>query len=319
MKALYYILYIAWYLLSLLPLSILYWLSDILYLILYHIVGYRRKIVRKNLTASFPEKSTAEIVSIEKGFYLFLCDYIVESMKLLTMSKEQLSRRMRFKGTETVDEIVRSGQSCACYLGHYGNWEWITSLPMAVTPEAQCGQIYHPLENKDFDKLFKHLRERMGAICIPMAETLRRIIEYRQKNKQVVIGYISDQVPYWNNIHYWTTFLHQDTPVLTGTERIARSANHAVFYMDMHRLKRGYYECEFKLITREPKKYKEFEITEKYFRELEKTIQREPRYWLWSHNRWKRSHEEYNIRLDSETGRISLDELEEIKKRKGIV
>lgn len=309
MKFLFYIVLFVWYLLSLLPLRVLYVLSDIFFVLAYYVLRYRRRLVRKNLMDSFPEKKESDIIKIEKGFYLFLCDYIVESMKLLTMSKKNLQRRMVFKGTETVDEIIADGQSCAIYLGHYCNWEWITSLPLYVTKDAQCGQIYHPLENKDFDRLFLRLRERMGAVCIPMAETLRRIVEFKKKGKQVVVGYISDQVPYWNNIHYWTNFLHHDTPVLTGTERIAKSANHAVFYMDVKCIRRGYYECEFKLITREPKKYKDFELTEIYFRELEKTIQRDPKYWLWSHNRWKRTHEEFNRRYDPETGRVYLGPL----------
>lgn len=309
MKFLFYIVLFVWYLLSLLPLRVLYVLSDILFVLAYYVFRYRKRLVRKNLMDSFPEKKESDIIKIEKGFYLFLCDYIVESMKLLTMSKKNLQRRMVFKGTETVNEIIADGQSCAIYLGHYCNWEWITSLPLYVTKDAQCGQIYHPLENKDFDRLFLRLRERMGAVCIPMAETLRRIVEFKKKGKQVVVGYISDQVPYWNNIHYWTNFLHHDTPVLTGTERIAKSANHAVFYMDVKCIRRGYYECEFKLITREPKKYKDFELTEIYFRELEKTIQRDPKYWLWSHNRWKRTHEEFNRRYDPETGRVYLGPL----------
>ena len=162
MKFLFYIVLFVWYLLSLLPLSVLYVLSDILFVLAYYVLRYRRRLVRKNLMDSFPEKKKSDIIKIEKGFYLFLCDYIVESMKLLTMSKKDLQRRMVFKGTETVDEIIQDGQSCAIYLGHYCNWEWITSLPLYVTKDAQCGQIYHPLENKDFDRLFLRLRERMG-------------------------------------------------------------------------------------------------------------------------------------------------------------
>lgn len=311
MKALYYIVYCFWYLLSLLPLKLLYGLADIVCLTIYYIFRYRRKIVRKNLIESFPEKSTEEIITIEKKFYRFLGDYFVETLKLLTISKKQLRRRMVFKGIDTLDEVLLSGQSCAVYLGHYCNWEWITSLPLHVTPKAKCGQIYHALENKDFDRLFLTLRERMGAVSIPMAETLRRIVEYRNKGIQIVIGYISDQAPFWNNIHYWTNFLNHDTPVLTGTERIAKAANHAVFYGDICRPKRGYYECEFKLITREPKKYKDFELTEIYCRELEKTIQRAPQYWLWSHNRWKRTHEEFNLRYDPTTGRVNLGEIKQ--------
>ena len=144
-------------------------------------------------------------------------------------------------GAQRINEVVESGQSCAIYLGHYCNWEWITSLPLWVTPKAHCGQIYHPLENKDFDKLFLRMRQRFGAKCIAMNNTLREMVRYRKEGQPVVIGYISDQVPMWQNIHHWCNFLHHDTPVLTGTERIARSMNHAVFYMEVSRVKRGYY------------------------------------------------------------------------------
>lgn len=294
-----------------------YLLSDLIYVIVYRLVGYRKKLVRKNLNDSFPEKTPEELRAIEKAFFHWFCDYLVETVKLLTISKNELKRRMVFKGTEVVDEIVESGRSCAVYLGHYCNWEWITSLPLWVSPKAQCGQIYHVLENPDFDRMFLRLRQRMGAVCIPMAETLRRIATYRQQQKPVVIGYISDQVPFWNNIHHWTDFLHHDTPVLTGTERLARSAGHAVLYIDVRRPRRGYYEAEFKLIERDPKQTKDYELTDAYFRLLEASIRRAPQYWLWTHNRWKRTREEYNIRYDEETGRVSLESLEEIKKRKG--
>ena len=169
---------------------------------------------------------------------------------------------------------------------------------------AACGQIYHPLENKDFDRLFLRSRERMGAVCIPMADTLRKILEYRQAGRPVVIGYISDQVPFWTNIHHWVDFLHHDTPVLTGTERIVRKFNHAVFFVDVRRVRRGYYEGEFKLMTSEPQKMAEFEITDIYFRMLEESIRRAPEFWLWSHNRWKRTREEFNERFDVINGKV---------------
>ena len=319
MKAIYYLTYAVLWLFSLLPMWVHYLISDGIYVVLYHLVGYRKKMVRKNLSDSFPEKSEAEIIEIEKAFYSWFCDYLVETIKLLTISKRNLKRRMVFKGTEVVDEIVESGQSCAVYLGHYCNWEWITSLPLWVTPKAQCGQIYHVLENSEFDRLFLNLRQRMGAVCIPMAETLRRLAEFRQQKQPVVIGYISDQVPFWNNIHHWLDFLNHDTPVLTGTERLARSAGHAVLYSDVQRPKRGYYVAEFKLIERNPKQTKDFELTDAYFKMLEASIQRAPQYWLWTHNRWKRSHEEFNIRYDEATGRVSLEDLDTIKRRKGLI
>ena len=319
MKLLYYLTYAVLWLFSLLPMWVHYLISDGIYLVVYHLVGYRKKLVRKNLADSFPGKSEAELRRIEKGFYSWFCDYLVETVKLLTISEKELKRRMVFKGTELVDEIVAGGQSGAVYLGHYCNWEWITSLPLWVTPKAQCGQIYHVLENSEFDRLFLNLRQRMGAVCIPMAETLRRLAEYRQKKQPVVIGYISDQVPFWNNIHHWLDFLNHDTPVLTGTERLARSAGHAVLYLDVQCKKRGYYEAEFKLITRDPKTMADYAITDAYFHLLEASIQRAPEYYLWTHNRWKRTHEEFNLRYDAETGRVNLEPLENILKEKGLV
>ena len=304
MKILYYLVLAVWYLLSLLPMRVHYVISDLLFWLLYGFFGYRRKVVGENLRTSFPEKSEEERQRIERGFYRFFCDYLVESVKLMTISKEQLRRRMTFKGTEQVNEVIESGQSCAIYLGHLCNWEWITSLPLWVTSKAQCGQIYHPLENKDFDRLFLRSRQRMGAICIPMQDTLRKILEYRKAEQPVVIGYISDQVPFWFNIHHWVDFLHHDTPVLTGTERIVRKVNHAVFFLDVRRIRRGYYEAEIKLITREPQKMGDYEITDIYFQLLEESIRRAPEFWLWSHNRWKRTREEFNERFDVINGKV---------------
>ena len=319
MKILYYLTYAVLWLFSLLPMWVHYLISDGIYVIVYHLVGYRKKLVRKNLSDSFPEKSEAEIIRIEKDFYRWFCDYFVETIKLLTISRQELRRRMVFKGAELVNKLTENGQSCAVYLGHYCNWEWITSLPLWVTPKAQCGQIYHVLENSEFDKLFLKLRQRMGAVCLPMAETLRKLAEYRQQRQPVVIGYISDQVPFWNNIHHWCPFLNHDTPVLTGTERLARSAGHAVFYIDVERPKRGYYVAEFKLIARDPKQTEDYQLTDAYFTLLEASIRRAPQFWLWTHNRWKRTHEEFNLRYDAETGRLDLGPLEDLKKKKGLL
>ena len=304
MKIFYYIIFTVWYILSLLPLWVHYLFSEILYFILYRVIGYRKSVVRENLIQSFPEKDATQLRQIEHAYYRFFCDYLAESVKLMSISRKNLKKRLVFKGTEMVDEIVESGQSCAVYLGHYCNWEWITSLPLWVTPKAQCGQIYHPIENKDFDQLFLRLRQRLGAVCIPMQDTLRKLLEYRQQGRPIVIGYISDQKPHWVNIHHWVDFLHHDTPVLTGTERIARKLNHAVFYMDVRRIQRGYYEAEFKLITREPQKMKEFELTDIYYKYLEQSICRAPEFWLWSHNRWSRTREEFNANYEVINGKV---------------
>ena len=317
-KFLYYITYTIGYLTSLLPFWVLYLLSDFIFIIIYYIVKYRRPLVKKHLKESFPEKDDKELRHIEFSFYRWFCDYLVESIKLLSISKKQMKRRMVFKGIDIVEQIFKEGQSCALYLGHYCNWEWVTSMPLWIKQDVLCGQIYHVLENPDFDRFFLNLRQRWGAVSIPMAETLRRIIKYKQENKQVIIGYISDQVPFWNNIHHWLPFLNHDTPVLTGTERLAQQTNHAVLYLDICRPKRGYYVAEIKLITREPKKMTDFAITDSYFRLLEDSIRRAPAFWLWTHNRWKRTHEEFNLRYDEATGRVDLRPLEEIIKQKNI-
>ncbi len=315
-EATYHIVFSLLYLLSLLPLRALYLLSDGIYFIVFYIVRYRRRLVHKNMTDSFPDKSAKEIVRTEKQFYAWLCDYLVESVKMLSMSERQMRRRMTYVGVEQVNRCVEEGQSCALYLGHYCNWEWITTIPLHLSEKAWGGQIYHVLENRQMDRLFLRLRQRWGSTCIPMAETLRRMVGFKQAGQPVVVGYIGDQVPFWNNIHHWCQFLNHDTPVLTGTERLVRRLDHAAFYLDIKRPRRGYYECTFSLITRHPKELKEFELTDIYFRRLEQNIMEAPQYWLWTHNRWKRTREEFNLRLDPETGKVSLDSLEKIKQRK---
>ena len=304
MKILYYIVYGLWYMLSLLPLRVHYVLSDVIFLLLYHMLGYRKKVVRTNLRTSFPEKSQEEFKQIERDFYHFFCDYMVESVKMMTISEQEMRRRMVFKNMEAVDNILAEGQSIALYLGHYCNWEWVTSLPLWLPANIQPGQIYHPIENRLTDQLFLRARQHFNSLCIPMHDTLRRLLEFSKSNCPMVIGYISDQKPHWVNIHHWVDFLNHDTPVLTGTERIVRKLNHAVFYIDMQRKHRGYYEAELKLITRHPQQMHEFEITDIYYQMLEKTIRRAPAYWLWSHDRWKRTREEFNERFEVVNGKV---------------
>ena len=255
--------------------------------------------MRNNLTTSFPEKSEAEIREIERKFYHRLCDYFVEAVKMMTMSERQIRRRMVFKNTEALNKCFDENQSIALYLGHTFNWEWITSLPLWITKKVHCGELYHALENEAFDKLFLHLRE-----CIPLVDILRKTIEYKHKQQTTIIGYLGDQVPHWNNIHHWCWFLNHDTPVMTGTERIAIKNRQAIFFLEMTQKKRGYYEAEFKLISRTPEQFKEFEITDIYHQMLEASIRRQPELWLWSHKRWKRTRKEFEERFMVVNGKV---------------
>lgn len=295
-KVLYYIIYPLFYLVSLLPLRVLYVISDFEYLIIYHLVGYRKKVVRKNLKSSFPDKSEAELKKIEQQFYHWLCDYFNETIKLLSISKETLLKHIEFRNVDQMEKCFSEGQNCAAILGHYCNWEWLSATGLAFRqyPEAVMGLIYHPLYNDAFDRLFIGIRSAQGGVCIPKKDILRYLVTYKKEKKNYLFGYISDQSPRWHNIHLWLPFLNHDTPVFTGGERIMRKMNDAVFYVEMERPKRGKYICTFHLVTREATKLPENEITIRFFKLLEETINKQPAFYLWTHNRWKRTHEEFD-------------------------
>jgi len=303
----YWALTIVWYGLSLLPMWMHYLLSDVMYLLVAHVLRYRHRVIWKNLTNAYPDKSEHEIKTLQRQFYRHFCDVLVESVKFATMSRKNIMRRITFKGTDEVVEILNGGQSIALLLGHYGNWEWVTSLVLwlsGVNREHAWGQIYHPLENEVFDRLLLKVRGRLGAHCVSTRYTLRWVVENKRAGRVSMLGYINDQVPTWHNIHHWVTFLNQDTPVFTGVERIVHSLNQAVVYVDVKKLRRGHYECEFQVVTTEPSKMGEFGVTNDYFRRMEQTINREPQYWLWSHNRWKRTREEFDRRFKVVNGRV---------------
>lgn len=288
-KLLYVPLYIYLKLHALLPLKVLYILADILFFPLYYIVRYRRKLIRKNLSASFPEKKQKEIILLEKKFYRHFCDYIVETIKLMHISDVEMKRRMVFKNVDMVQNLLDKGQSCIMLLGHYGNWEWVPSVTLWLSKHDYfLAQIYRPLKNKWFDDFFLQLRSRFGTRSIAKQDTLRTILSFRTSGKSSLTGFIADQTPSPANIHFRTTFLGREgTAILTGAEKIARKTGFAVVYLDVECPQRGYYTATYKLITDTPQNTEEFEITAKYAKEMEKTILRAPQYWLWTHNRWK--------------------------------
>lgn len=298
MKIVYFFTFCFWYLLSLLPLGILYLFSNLLYYPLYYCIRYRRHIVRKNLIDSFPEKDLKEIIGIEKKFYQFFCDYVVETIKLFTISKKQLMNRMTFEGIDVITSEMEKNDKdlCFVYLGHYGNWEWIASLAYWTPDDFLCAQIYHPLRNKAFDKLFLNLRNQFGGECIPMKVTLRRILELKKARQKTIIGFISDQLPKWSSIHHFTPFLHRETATFTGTEQMGKKFGAIIYYAEVTRPKRGYYHCTFKKLVENPSALPDFEITDNYASRLEEMIQKTPYLWLWSHDRWKRTKEEYERR-----------------------
>ena len=303
MKVVYYIVFFFWYLLSLLPLRFLYIFSDVLYYPLYYCIRYRRKVVRQNLTGSFPDKNEKELIRIEKQYYHFFCDYMIETIKLFSISKKQLKRRMTFGG---IDEIVKKLEEenknfCFIYLGHYCNWEWIASLPYTISPSIHCAQIYHPLYNKAVDRFFLKLRNQFGGECIPMKNTLRRVIELKREKRPTMIGFISDQLPKWNSMHFFVPFLHRETAVFTGAEQIGRQVKAVYFFADIIRPRRGYYECTFRRMEIPEVNRTEYDMTAMFMEQLEQMIRKAPQYWLWTHKRWKRTKEEWLRRQQDST------------------
>lgn len=286
----FYIVRGFWFLMSLLPLKVLYLFSDFIFYPIYYLVRYRRKVVRKNLTLSFPEKSLGEIVDIEKKFYHSLCDYFVEAMKLYGMSARKVRRRLQFTGLEEVNRVLGEGRSAVVYMSHSFNWEFATSMPLWINNDnVVIGQIYHPLENEHFDRFFQKLRNQYSSENIAMKATLRRIVDIGRQGKQFLIGFIADQVPTWESIHHWVTFMNQDTPVFTGTEKIAQRTKSAVFFMHFRRVRRGKYVANFDFMAEDASLLPENELTNMYYEILEKNIREQPELWLWTHNRWKRT------------------------------
>ena len=277
---------------AMLPMSILYLFSDILYFIIYKVARYRLKVVRKNLRKSFPEKTDKDLLTLEKKFYHHFSDYIVETIKLAHISQEELNRRARLNNPEIINPLIAQGHTCFILLmGHYGNWEWFTGSTVWFD-KLKIYQIYRPLTNKAFDRLFIHLRTRFQGIGIKKQETVRDMIRLKQSKERSLVIFIADQSPSQLNLHYWTTFLNQESAMLTGPERIATKLDIPVIFVDVRKLKRGHYTVDFELITDSPRNTPEGWITEAYARHMERSILRDPAYWLWTHKRWKHRRDE---------------------------
>ena len=274
-------------LLAVLPFSVLYFLSDCVYYLIYYLVRYRRAIVRKNLTESFPEKSEQEIILIEKKFYKFFTDNIFESFKMATISRTEMSCRMKFKNIDAVNSVLNEGKSISLYLGHYGNWEWISSMPLHLKEGVVAAQIYHELHNDDMNRLILNNRGRMGAVNVEMRKTARYINELSIQNKVSIIGFIADQSPKKQDSRHFIPFLNHNVPVLTGTEKITKHYGFEAWFIKVRRVKRGYYEAEFVKMHDSPKSLPDFELTSIYFNMLENMIKVAPQLYLSTHNRFK--------------------------------
>ena len=275
-----------------LPWGVLYALSDVFYFVMRYLIRYRRKVVRQNIRDSFPDETPEFRKKTEKDFYHHFCDVAVELIKLLHISNEEMKERMVFVGVDEMAKDLDTHPVAFLYLGHYCNWEWISSWLLWAPPHVHQGQLYRPMNQKTFESFFQAARTRFGAENIDKNVALRRIIELKNQGIPSAIGFIADQSPKRNSIHKWIDFLnHPETPVFTGAERIAKKVNAAIWYADIERLSRGHYKCTVRRLVEDVNNEPEHHVTELFMQALEKSIRRQPGYWLWSHKRWKRTKE----------------------------
>lgn len=290
-RLVYWLTYAGMWLLAMLPFRAIYVLSDGLYLLMRHLAHYRRRVIRNNLKNSFPEKSEAELREIEREFYHYICDYMLEEIKMMRMSFKDLSRRMHYVNTEEYLAMIEKYGGIVVLIPHYANFEWLIGMGAIMKPGDVPVQVYKPLRNKYMDEMFRLIRSRFGGYNVRKHATAREVVKLRRDGKRVVIGLITDQSPTRNEAKHWTIFLNQDTVFMDGGERIAKMMGYPVFYCELKKQGRGHCEARFDLLTETPKQTADGEITELFARRLEKTIERAPAYWFWSHKRWKLTRE----------------------------
>ena len=282
---LYIFLYSLVWLLHLLPDWFLFRISDCLYFLMYHVAGYRKKVVADNIQKAFPEYDKAKIRSIIRKFYHHFSDIILESGICHFYSESKALKRITYRNPELLNELYATGKLVMAVTGHYGNWEYLNTLSLAS--EYPVEAIYKPLHIKPIDRMIKRNRTRFGVMVSPMEKITRNLILHHKEKDPVMTIFLADQRPLMKNIQYWTKFMGLDTPLYLGTEKLARKLDAAVVFLKILKVKRGRYEVEIELICKDPNDLAPFEITNRHVQILENLIREQPEYWLWSHRRWK--------------------------------
>lgn len=281
----YYIYLLLLWPLSLLPLCVLYRISDVLYVICYRLLHYRIKVTRRNLEMVFPEKSEAERRQTERLYYRHLCDTIVETVHQLSMSHSEMDRRITAEGGELIEQAAAEGRPSIVYLGHYCNWEWSLAITRHYKQPKLSSAIYRPIRDKGMDRLMLKIRSRFGCNVIPQDKTVRTLLQWRREHGTFAIGFIADQRPNGVNLNHWLTFLGQETAYPPGGEDIGRKMDAAYFYLDVTQPRRGYQHLTLRPIT-PLQDGAPYPYTRAYYKMMEASIRRTPHLWLWSHRRW---------------------------------
>ncbi len=282
---LFILIYPIIWVLSRLPMRILYLKSDISFFIIYYIIGYRKKIVLNNLKLVFKDKAEKELLIIRKKFFKHLMDLMMESIKAFSISEKEILKRYTYKNPELVNKYAKEGKSIALVGAHQANWEWSTSLPKVL--DINVYGAYTKLNNAYFEKCVRDSREKFGVFGYKTSEMVRAMQQRVSNKEQGAYILLSDQSPQFHKAYYWRNFFNTKVPVHTGAEMLAKKFDLVVINYVTKKIKRGYYETEFQLITAEPKEVEDYKITDAYTKLTEKNISNQPEFYLWSHNRFK--------------------------------
>ncbi|WP_136480957.1 lysophospholipid acyltransferase family protein [Cognatitamlana onchidii] len=281
----YIIVYPFLWLISLLPFRVLYALSDIAYIFVYRIFGYRKKVVTNNMKMTLPNKTDKEIAVLRKKFYHHLCDMLVESIKSITVSEKEIIKRYAFTNLDDLHELEKEKRSVVLMMGHYGSWEWIFILQKHVNYIGYA--VYKQLSNKYFDRLVKRIRARYNSYLITTKETFPTLIKAKRNKELTFNGFVFDQSPKLDKAIYWKEFMGIKVPVHVGAEILAKRLDMTTLFLKVKKVKRGYYEATFTDIIKNPNEFDNFDITDISLKRVEEQIHEAPEFYLWTHKRWK--------------------------------
>ena len=284
-RLLYIIIYPFVWLISILPMWLLYAKSNFLYFMIYYVIGYRKRVVKDNLRLIFPEKSDSERNLIAKKFYQHFCDLIFETIKSLSISEKEIMKRFEVTNNELLDVYYQKNKSILVMGSHYANWEWSCMLNKLMPYQAYG--VYKALDNKYFDALVKKIRERFGAIAVNNKKIISLLYRKSLEKTNTLTYILSDQTPKASDLRPKDTFMGIEVPVFTGTEELAKKLDFAVLYLKTEKVKRGYYRATYVVVSDTPRELEDYQITRLFLTEIEKQIQENPHIYLWSHKRWK--------------------------------
>ncbi|MFI1744110.1 lysophospholipid acyltransferase family protein [Thalassobellus sediminis] len=281
----YILVYPLLWLISILPFKILYFVSDGVYILLYYIIGYRKKVVTSNLKLVFPEKTEKEITIIRKKFYHHLCDMFLEMAKTMTISEASLRKRFKIKNPEELKRLEGLNKSIILIFGHYASWEWSIVIQNYINFKGLA--VYKQLANKYFDKLVRDIRSKFNTSLISTKETIAVINKNESNGIKSITGFLSDQSPRLSKDVHWSAFMGIEVPCFTGAERLAKKLDLSTAFLKVTKTKRGHYEAEIMTLAENSNDYNDYELTDMFLSEVEKQIYDAPEYYFWTHKRWK--------------------------------